>query len=160
MEVKGLVIQSLWMGDASHLTGGAISLQVFISFTLAFTFLTDSTNYVSLFSLLFNSSCQLKILRINYLLLSYWKKSNKVKTKQSLCNSIYLFFYCLCSFTLIRRKNDFLAHFINLFVLILLSNSESPFEKIIKGDWSNAKAAKQKVFGTFRELVLKMSAIK
>ena len=32
MEVKGLVIQSLSMGGASHLTGGAISLQVFTSF--------------------------------------------------------------------------------------------------------------------------------
>ena len=32
MEVKGLVIQSLRIGDASHLTGGAISLQVFTSF--------------------------------------------------------------------------------------------------------------------------------
>ena len=32
MEVKGLFIQSLRMGDASHLTGGAISLQVFNSF--------------------------------------------------------------------------------------------------------------------------------
>ena len=45
MEVKGLVIQFLRMGDASHLTGGAISVQVFnfISFTLALTFLTDGT---------------------------------------------------------------------------------------------------------------------
>ena len=32
MEVKGLVIQSLSMGDASHLTGGAISLEVFTFF--------------------------------------------------------------------------------------------------------------------------------
>ena len=32
MEVEGLVIQSLLKGDASHLTGGAISVQVFTSF--------------------------------------------------------------------------------------------------------------------------------
>ena len=42
MEVKVLVIQSL--RDAySHLTGGAVSLQVFISFTPALTFLTDGS---------------------------------------------------------------------------------------------------------------------
>ena len=49
MEVKGLFIQSLSMGDASHLTDGAISVQVlihFISSTLALTFLTDGTHTV------------------------------------------------------------------------------------------------------------------
>ena len=45
MEVKGLVIQSLWMGDASHLTRGATICAGahFISFTLALTFMTDGT---------------------------------------------------------------------------------------------------------------------